>query len=596
MKNFKVVFCDSKLALAEAYQKGLPKSALVKSSSPAVLWDEEINSANFHERWTREELSKFNLDLEKLIKSCHELLSQRSALKKYATSLSSGVLYISRFIYKAACVNEEDLKGEILFLSYGDLKGGAKEVLNPPIEELLSSNTKFKTLICNFKVSSDLGLNETPLIRRLWLGGLLTAIYRCGLKVCRVFPGLWANRRVLIYKENELLIETAAFLFLNGYSIRKLKVGTRNTGKLEKNDTVFWEDVWPLLCSQIRLFVEKWVIAELVEVCVQKAYMELREVFKEYNCSERVWNLEFSQGKMNGVKMVLTNMPNSPESRSLASILSSLKIPFVGFQHGVSREISKNHKLVSINYESNVVDKFLCFNESSVEVSRDIPLCKAQVFSVGTPKRFLRAKSLAFLRRKRDLVYVSTNLYKGNTGIAVDANNDFLLSVNEKDIVKNLLSRLNKQVDYKPYLMENRRYPDKDPVIDYAAKFENINVLKQAVDMRYLLNDYRIIITSEASSTLSWPILADRPVVFINQPTGNPLIPGIEKDFRKGIFVFNLDDESDRKEFRDLLNLSIKEIMCKWKHKRRDREELVKKYFSSNRKSAASHAARYLTR
>ena len=57
--SYDTVFCDSLQALEWAYQNGLPESAIIKSSSPAMLWDKKTNIHNVESRWTTNEFKKF---------------------------------------------------------------------------------------------------------------------------------------------------------------------------------------------------------------------------------------------------------------------------------------------------------------------------------------------------------------------------------------------------------------------------------------------------------------------------------------------------------------------------------------------------------
>ena len=59
LSEYNTVFCDSLQAVKWAYQNGLPKTAVIKSSSPAVLWSERKNIHNVEKRWSVKELKEF---------------------------------------------------------------------------------------------------------------------------------------------------------------------------------------------------------------------------------------------------------------------------------------------------------------------------------------------------------------------------------------------------------------------------------------------------------------------------------------------------------------------------------------------------------
>ena len=52
LSGYNNVFCDSKESLEFAYKHGLPKNALVRTSSPAMLWDKKPNIQHIESRWS----------------------------------------------------------------------------------------------------------------------------------------------------------------------------------------------------------------------------------------------------------------------------------------------------------------------------------------------------------------------------------------------------------------------------------------------------------------------------------------------------------------------------------------------------------------
>jgi len=50
LSQYSVVFCDSSQALEWAYQNGLSRTTLIKTSSPAILWNKNKNIVNVEDR------------------------------------------------------------------------------------------------------------------------------------------------------------------------------------------------------------------------------------------------------------------------------------------------------------------------------------------------------------------------------------------------------------------------------------------------------------------------------------------------------------------------------------------------------------------
>ena len=67
------VFCDSIQALEWAYQSGLPESAIIKSSAPSLLWSKNPSIKNIEERWSVDEITKFQGTIKSLVEDIFDL-------------------------------------------------------------------------------------------------------------------------------------------------------------------------------------------------------------------------------------------------------------------------------------------------------------------------------------------------------------------------------------------------------------------------------------------------------------------------------------------------------------------------------------------
>jgi hypothetical protein len=169
---------------------------------------------------------------------------------------------------------------------------------------------------------------------------------------------------------------------------------------------------------------------------------------------------------------------------------------------------------------------------------------------------------------------------------------DYKRARTEQKLIKNVLSKLPHRVRYKTYPVDNRRNADIDPILSDINKAENIELFSKKLDMRYLISEHSIFLTTCATSTLGWPVMSGKPVVFINQKYNNPLTDEAYKSISRGIFVFNDDDEHFYKKLRDFLSQPIEEIERLWKEKKVDRKEMLKEYFSTYNGGAGERAAK----
>jgi hypothetical protein len=103
-----------------------------------------------------------------------------------------------------------------------------------------------------------------------------------------------------------------------------------------------------------------------------------------------------------------------------------------------------------------------------------------------------------------------------------------------------------------------------------------------------------ILVTTCATSTLSWPVMSGKPVVFINQKNKSPLTDEAHKSLSKGIFIFDADEQDFYKNIRDFLSQPIDEIERLWQEKEGLRKEMLKQYFCAYSSGAGVRAAKVI--
>ena len=190
------------------------------------------------------------------------------------------------------------------------------------------------------------------------------------------------------------------------------------------------------------------------------------------------------------------------------------------------------------------------------------------------------------------IVYISTNFY--HMGFSLALKTDYKKSLYEKNIVEKVLNRLPHKVQYKTYPVDNRRYADPDPILSSIKKADNIELFSEKIDMRYLIYKHRVLVTTCATSTLSWPIMSGKPVIFINQKENSPLSGAAHASLSSGIFVFDDVDPNFHENLKRFLSKSIDEIERLWDKKKNNRERMIKDYFSEYDRDAGVVAAKIL--
>ena len=156
----------------------------------------------------------------------------------------------------------------------------------------------------------------------------------------------------------------------------------------------------------------------------------------------------------------------------------------------------------------------------------------------------------------------------------IDPTSDLKTANMDISIIKNVLSKVNHKVYFKPY--PSRRFLDIDPIIKSVNNYENIYLTGENIDLRYIINNYKVLITMRATSTLGWCLLSNKPLIFINVPYWFELREDMKELFQKSMFYFNYSAKNYLSSLKDLLSLPLDEIEKLWMKKEKDRKKLSK--------------------
>ena len=594
LSEYNTVFCDSLQAVKWAYQNGLPKTAVIKSSSPAVLWSERKNIHNVEKRWSVKELKEFQDTINHLTKDIFDTALEVSGVEReLAIAASRAVDRFQPLLYKAACLDESDFTDSRLFIYVDGKTGPAGNMMNSPWDQLLKNNTLFSMVKYTLKNDkwSVLTTKGVSYWRRFQVAGYETIIYRLAIKLMKPsFPWIF-KKEVLIPNENELNIEIASSLALHGVRISEIKlkpISSSNDEILDKNIVTICE----VILSIMRKRIEYWVVAPAVEVTISlfKSHMEKElNKFKQFvNGWEKVVN------KKEGIKQaVLVNAPGNLQGQALAHVCRKIGVPLMSSQHGVTIEFSKAHSMYHVGFDNSSADVMFSYNAKIAEIEKNIYFDKSKHYIVGMPMRLIRMKRVKAINTSTPpIVYIATNLY--HMGLCISSKTDYSRAREEQKRIKGILSKLPHRVRYKTYPEDNRRYADTDPVLNDVECADNIELFSKKIDMRYLTSEHRVLVTTSATSTLGWPVMSGKPVVFINQKNKSPLTDEAHISMSKGIFVFDDDEEDFHNKLKVFLSQPIDEIERLWQKKKSSREEMIKMYFTAYKGGAGKRAAKII--
>jgi len=587
--RYRNVFCDSREALEWAYQRGLPNDAIIRTSSPALLFSGDGNIQNVEQDWSTDKIREFHSGMLAFSEEVFNALNGVHSISRgMALGVAQEALRFQTFLYKAACLKEDDLVKKRLFIKINGYGGVRGNNMNSPWDELLINNRQFTITTYTLQDYSwaEQSIKSVSLLDRIRFSGIETIIYRIAIKLSKWIPDFLFKGEVFIIKENELIIEAAAHLLKKRISIKELKCKEGNAD-ISYNQPNIKKLLLPILKSRI----EPWVDPGLVNICLEHMLTQVDGTLFLINKYHILWASELSHAHIK-TKILSSSVANA-QGNALYDVCREKKIPVISVLHGVTHELSK---LITVNspfYDMAASDICLTHTDISAREQQNSLFAVGLGIAVGLPSRTLRMKKY-YRTHKYDasILYVSTNLYKGClAGPVVDLHTDFNGFEREYKVASMILSMIPHKVCYKTYPEENRRFSDVDPIEQYINRANNMTLIKEKVDMRYLLSGFKVIITSGATSTLGWAVMTDKPIVFINWSTHNPLTDDAYKALNEGLFLFNGDSEYFHQELKFFLSESIDNIYKAWDKKSQNRIKMIEKYFSKNISNIGAIAA-----
>ena len=152
----------------------------------------------------------------------------------------------------------------------------------------------------------------------------------------------------------------------------------------------------------------------------------------------------------------LTNYPGTPEANALARTAMRYGLPTIAFQHGVSREINGDHGDMGV--ENSSANLTFVYNQTAKLKSDETAYCHGRTEPTSFPGKGqkLSKKLRIFAFKTNKILYLSTNVYRGNIASLNSPRTDFENYLSESTIIREVLGKLPHSVSYKPYPFQIR--------------------------------------------------------------------------------------------------------------------------------------------
>ena len=104
-------------------------------------------------------------------------------------------------------------------------------------------------------------------------------------------------------------------------------------------------------------------------------------------------------------------------------------------------------------------------------------------------------------------------------------------------------------------------------------------------DLRYLLGQYRMFITTKATSTVSWIVATGKPLLFIDHYCHARLSDDARDAFSQSFFLFDQQDVDFEPRLKIFLERPFGEILEEWNDKALQRLQTIEQFFCGEREN-----------
>jgi hypothetical protein len=397
-------------------------------------------------------------------------------------------------------------------------------------------------------------------------------------------PKFIARGHIQVIGGNELLRETAFHLGLRGYAITEYSLGNPKPDSLDARQITALEEI---ARTGLRHFKE-----QLCAHALSRCESLLRDALASGLAEHAGAIGAYRANPMKNRTAVFANSPGTAQAAAYAQVCRQNGAPFISFQHGVGREIAKNHNEGQAWYEPAVSDVCFTYNDAATQASAGSPYAAGcHCVTVGISQQHRRVAGTHLGKNPKELpcLYVSTTVYRANHNRLSGWMTDQQAASWEISLVENVLAKLRRRTIFKPYVAP-QRYLGVDPVVDIVKRTPSVELYDRPIDLRYLLRKPAIVIVARATSTLSWCLLSGNPIVYIDIPSQTSLTDEARSAFEKGVFYFD-SGTSYAEQLVELLAQPNDAVLEAWEEKAAAREELIRSFVAGSPGSGGRRAA-----
>ncbi|MEQ8667364.1 MAG: hypothetical protein RIC16_16715 [Rhodospirillales bacterium] len=589
---FRRAYCDSLALLERARADGLPADVQVLSASPAMILGGHAESV--HREFDYEKRRALDEQTLALSGKIRDAVARAGYGSSQANLLAGHALHLQAMIAHAASLDERDHQDPVLVVRGHTGHGGTDRLFGAPWSGLLAGRDNVTVVEYDLPMDDKFLLQggESPsLMARIRFAPWHRILFRCLEFVSRVTRFVRRRRRVFVFSTNELVMETCAVLGTRGYPLLNLDAPapsdtTDNSGLDEFGlPPAVTESLRGVLDQHVAGWVAEPFRNDMVAACLRRCGLR----WSTYDSALTAWERSLVAADPSPGDMLAVNYPGGPVALALIDAFRRRGALTFACEHGATRQFNKTHRQLVPMFEVSFVDWVMSFSQRSADICNASPFAVGRALPVGFPADYFRVRDTPSDDSYPPVLFVSTTLYAGNLQGLSGGLSDVDAARRDLKIIDDVLERIPHRTTFKPY--PAIRYPDPDPVIERVRESERVDLFEDNFDLRYEIGKHRVVVTSRATSTVSWCVMSGKPLIFIDYPDHMPLTPEAREAFEAALFVVDAGAPDWLEQLRTLLSKPIDEIEALWAEKAGNRPRLVREFFTIPEPGAGIRAA-----
>ena len=300
-------------------------------------------------------------------------------------------------------------------------------------------------------------------------------------------------------------------------------------------------------------------------------------------------SIQNSVGLINHPNITILNGGREIQESLFSNVMSYYKVPTIVFQEGTSCMHELYRHLIPLGFMTQgdaFVSRSMYEERYYKEITREyskIFFCygsKAIQYSKYPKLSRLIARKLWNIKRGDNVVLYAPTKFHGKTIRPYKTYTDIQYWDYQKKLAQDVFPVIDKHVYIKKHKkgllssIDTRISP-----FSIIGTSNNVK-LKEQPDLRFCRYSADIIMVDMATSTLSWALTSDTPVIFMHN-TLFPLNEVVCNAAKKALFIIDVDDDLQWiSDLRNLLNQPLTTIRQRWNAMEPEREIFLKEYIT----------------